>query len=44
MCVGDMHINVTIKPDGRREISGWVDDGGIEEIVGGFRVIEDAEP
>lgn len=42
MCVGDLHINIRIRPDGRREVSGWLDHGSLDVTGGGSFKVTDA--
>lgn len=39
MCVGDLHLNAHIHPDGRVEVSGWWDgkDEDMPRFMGGAR-------
>ena len=44
MCVGDLHINIHVRHDGRRVVSGWADRGCIVLGGGGFEVVEEPRP
>ena len=42
MCVGDLHIHIRIRPDGRHEISGWLDRGSLDTSGDGSFQVTDA--